>query len=563
MDYPAETRRSSSDKQSLDNKEAKGFANSNGDPMVLKTQSIDQTDGIIDVNELSQVLDEAEIEAAGQGKGTSLYLWALTAFSAIGGFLFGYDTGTISSVLVVIGRDLDNRVLSDGDKEFVTSALTVGAIVASLFIGLVGDKFGRKWALLFCDIVFLVGVIIQAACHQKMVMAVGRLIMGLGVGGAAQLVPVYIQEIAPAKHRGRLAVLNSIAITGGQVIAYAFGAAFANVTHGWRYIIAIGGVPPIFQAIGIHFFMPESPRHLVKSGHYDEAEAALTKMYPVATPQEIEAKVMVMKRHIEIDDIGTVRKVKLLWTDVPTRRAVFICGALLFAQQLSGFNSLMYFSGTLFAAAGLNNPTATGLIISGTNCLFTFVTAGFVDRFGRRRLLLITMPLVILFLSVTAVIFYVMLRPTDQQLLSGFPYPGYQTSLMLVFMVFYVASYATGLGAVPWLHGEFFGTQTRMVGTSISTACAWSGNLIISSTFLKTMTAITPSGAFGLYAGLTFMFLIMVYFLYPETAMLSLEEVRSTLDGGFNVKKSLKVRREKLDLWKKQQAEQKERAQSA
>ncbi len=119
-------------------------------------------------------------------------------------------------------------------------------------------------------------------------------------------------------------------------------------------------------------------------------------------------------------------------------------------------------------------------------------------------------------------------------------------------MVLYVCSYATGLGNVPWQQGEFFSTETRMIGTSISTAANWCGNLVVSSTFLSLMNAITPSGAFGFYAGLTTVFTIFVYFLYPETALLSLEEVRTTLDGGFNVKKSLKVRKEKIALWKAQ-----------
>jgi SP family myo-inositol transporter-like MFS transporter 13 len=115
-----------------------------------------------------------------------------------------------------------------------------------------------------------------------------------------------------------------------------------------------------------------------------------------------------------------------------------------------------------------------------------------------------------------------------------------------------VASYATGLGNVPWQQGEFFSTETRMIGTSISTAANWSGNLVISSTFLSLMDAITPSCAFGFYAALTFVFFVLIYFLYPETSLLSLEEVRTTLDGGFNVKKSLKVRKEKISLWKAQ-----------
>ncbi|CBQ69295.1 probable ITR2-myo-inositol transporter [Sporisorium reilianum SRZ2] len=518
----------------------------------IATRSVVSTEGIIDAAELNQVLDEAAIEAAGQGEGNSAYLWGLTFFATIGGILFGYDTGVISSALVQIGTDLDNRPLTDGDKEIITSALTVGAIISALCAGVVADKIGRKWTLVICDIMFIAGAIVQAVAHKKWVMIPGRLLLGFGVGMAAQVVPVYIQELSPARARGRLTCLNSIAVTGGQVVAYAIGAGFEHVSSGWRWIIALGCFPPIVQIFGIHFFMSESPRYLIKQRRDDEATRTLARIYPLATPEQIKAKIDVLKKHIQVEDTPLTQRISKVWTDLPTRRAVFLTSSNLLAQQLSGFNSLMYFSSTIFQKAGLNNYTATSLIVSGANFLCTFIPLKYIDRVGRRRFLLATMPCVVLFLVCTAGIFAKMLEPTNQRLVEGYPYPKSYTSAMLVFMVLYVCSYATGLGNVPWQQGEFFSTETRMVGTSISTAVNWSGNLVISSTFLSLMNAITPSGAFGFYAALTTVFLIIVYFLYPETSLLSLEEVRTTLDGGFNVKKSLKLRKEKVALWKAQ-----------
>ena len=541
--------------RSLDSNEEKRSAKESHDhinQLHLTTRSVVSTEGVINAAELNQVLDEAAIEAAGQGEGNSAYLWGLTFFATIGGLLFGYDTGTISSVLVQVGTDLDNKILTDGDKEFITSALTVGAIISALFAGVVADKFGRKWTLVICDILFIVGAVIQAAAHQKWVMIPGRLVMGFGVGAAAQIVPVYLQELAPARARGRLTCLNSIAVTGGQVIAYAIGAGFQHVSAGWRWIIAIGCFPPIIQMFGIHFFMSESPRYLIRQRRDDQATRALARIYPHATAEQIDAKIGVLKKHIQGEDSPLIDRIRKVWTDVPTRRAVFLTSMTLVAQQLCGFNSLMYFSSTIFQKAGLNNYTATSLIVSGANFICTFIPLKYIDRVGRRRFLLATMPCVIIFLVCTAGIFGKMLQPTNQRLEQGYPYPKSYTSAMLVFMVLYVCSYATGLGNVPWQQGEFYSTETRMVGTSISTAANWAGNLVVSSTFLSLMNAITPSGAFGFFAGLTTVFLILIYFLYPETSLLSLEEVRTTLDGGFNVKKSLKVRKEKIALWKAQ-----------
>ncbi|TKY88799.1 hypothetical protein EX895_002430 [Sporisorium graminicola] len=545
--------------RSLDSDDNKLFPKASNDhdqlnQLHVTTRSVVSTEGVIDAAELDQVLDEAAIEAAGQGDGNSTYLWGLTFFATIGGLLFGYDTGVISSALVQIGTDLDNKPLTDGDKEFITSALTLGAIISALVAGVVADKIGRKWTLVICDILFIVGAVIQAAAHKKWEVIAGRFIMGMGVGAAAQVVPVFLGELSPARARGRLTCLNSIACTGGQVVAYAIGAGFQHVSSGWRWIIALGCFPPIVQIFGIHFFMSESPRYLIKQRRDDEATRALARIYPLATPEQIAAKIGVLKKHIQVEDSPLSHRITKVWTDLPTRRAVFLTSSTLLAQQLSGFNSLMYFSATIFQKAGLDNYTATSLIVSGANFLCTFIPLKYIDRFGRRRFMLATMPCVVLFLVCTAGIFAKMLQPTNQRLEEGYPYPKSYTSAMLVFMVLYVCSYATGLGNVPWQQGEFYSTETRMIGTSISTAVNWGGNLVISSTFLSLMNAITPSGAFGLYAGLTTVFLIIVYFLYPETSLLSLEEVRTTLDGGFNVKKSLKLRKEKVALWEAQKA---------
>ncbi|CDU22382.1 probable ITR2-myo-inositol transporter [Sporisorium scitamineum] len=538
----------------VDNKLSPKASNDHDRPnqLHIATRSVVSTEGVVDAAELNQVLDEAAIEAAGQGEGNSAYLWALTFFATIGGLLFGYDTGQVSACLVQIGTDLDNKPLTDGNKEFITSALTVGAIISALCAGVIADKIGRKWTLVICDVMFIVGAVIQAVAHKKWVMIPGRFVVGLGIGAAAQVVPVYIQELAPARARGRLTCLNSIACTGGQVLAYAIGAGFQHVSSGWRWIIALGCFPPIVQIFGIHFFMSESPRYLIKQRRDDEATRALARIYPHATPEQIDAKIHVLKKHIQVEDSPLSHRISKVWTDTPTRRAVFLSSLNLLAQQLSGFNALMYFSASLFQKAGLDDYTATSLIVSGANFICTFLPLKYIDRVGRRRFLLATMPCVIVFLVCTAGIFAKMLEPTNQRLVEGYDYPKSYTSAMLVFMVLYVCSYAAGLGNVPWQQGEFYSTETRMVGTSISTAVNWAGNLVVSSTFLSLMNAVTPSGAFGFYAGLTTVFLIIIYFFYPETSLLSLEEVRTTLDGGFNVKKSLKLRKEKVALWKAQ-----------
>lgn len=150
------------------------------------------------------------------------------------------STGIISAVLVSLGDDLNNKPASASEKELITSLCSGGAFVGAIIAGLTADKYGRKIAIYAGCGLFIIGAILQAAAYTIAQMAVGRLVVGFGVGSAAMVVPLYIAEIAPTKVRGRLIGLNNMSITGGQVISYGIGAAFAHVTHGWRYMVGLG-----------------------------------------------------------------------------------------------------------------------------------------------------------------------------------------------------------------------------------------------------------------------------------------------------------------------------------
>lgn len=205
--------------------------------------------------------------------------------------------------------------------------------------GYLSDKLGRKRSLVFCDVLFIAGAVVQAAISSKWPFIIGRFIMGIGVGAASQLAPVFISEIAPLSVRGRLVTLNVVAITGGQVIATAIGAGFANVSAGWRWTIALGGIPPLIQGVVIEFLFPESPRHLVKCGKIDEAARVLTKMYPRATQEQMQAKLDVLQRRIAADTKSAWTKYKDLVTVGQLSRASILAALLQVAQQLCGFNA--------------------------------------------------------------------------------------------------------------------------------------------------------------------------------------------------------------------------------
>jgi MFS transporter, SP family, solute carrier family 2 (myo-inositol transporter), member 13 len=225
-------------------------------------------------------------------------------------------------------------------------------------------------------------------------MSVGRLIVGFGVGSAAMVVPLYIAEIAPSKVRGRMIGLNNMSITGGQVISYGIGAAFAHVPHGWRYMVGLGGVPAVLLACCLPF-CPESPRQLIYHGKMQQAEVVLQKIYGSATPEQVRAKTALIAAACEEakEIAGTAtrwEKIKMLHTNPANFRALVCACGLMVISQMSGFNTLMYYSSTLFALVGFSNPVAVGLVVAGTNFVMTWVNMMMVDPFGRRRLLICT-----------------------------------------------------------------------------------------------------------------------------------------------------------------------------
>ncbi|RXW24606.1 hypothetical protein EST38_g1204 [Candolleomyces aberdarensis] len=504
-----------------------------------------------DDNEKLKIRIEEQLEAVGEGEinelevvaegeeRTNYFIWLLVACSTISGLLFGeyslltspfafidgelmvscagYDTGVISGALVTIGSDLGPEALSNSQKELITSATTLGALLGGLVAGIISDWIGRRWVLGIADVIFIGGAVGQAVCHDVWSMIGGRFVIGVGVGIAACVTPLYIQELSPTKQRGRMVVLNVVMITLGQVIAYGLGAAFFRVTSGWRWMVGLGAVPAGFQ-LAFLFLLPESPRILVRRGDIPEATKVMRKIYQYAQPSEVELKVKVLdasvQRSIEITRTTTfAQRMGSMLLDPVNRRALIVgCGMQAF-QQLCGFNTLMYYSATLFKQIGFNNPTAVGLIVSGTNFIFTLVALKWIDTVGRRRIMVWSAPGMVFGLTLASIFFYY-----------GTDYSTTWSGLVLFAMIVYVASYATGLGNVPWQQGELFGLEVRGIGTSLCTATNWAANLLIGATYLSLMDRITPAGAFGFYAGLCFLGWVFVLFCFPETAGLSLEE---------------------------------------
>ena len=399
-------------------------------------------------------------------------------------------------------------------------------------------------------VLFTIGAILQAAAYSIAQMSVGRLIVGFGVGSAAMVVPLYIAEIAPTKVRGRLIGLNNMSITGGQVISYGIGAAFAHVPHGWRYMVGLGAVPAIILACLLPF-CPESPRQLVYHGKLQEAEQVLAKIYKGATPEQVRAKCALIAAACEEakelnEDQSRWSKIKQLHTNPAYFRALVCACGLMVISQMSGFNVLMYYSSTLFAMVGFSNPVAVGLVVAGTNFVMTWVNMMAVDPIGRRRVLVSTVWGMSAGLVAVAVAFSFIPVNTDTLELETTKVTA-PAIVVLIFIIWFVFFYGVSVGNTAWMSTDFFPMEVRAMGTMWLTCSCWGSNIIVSSTFLSMMKGLTPTGAFGFYAAICGVGWVLIIIFYPEVSGLTLEEIGEVFQHGFGVRYARQLRKERKE----------------
>ncbi|KAJ5763090.1 hypothetical protein N7533_001771 [Penicillium manginii] len=464
----------------------------------------------------------------------SKYAWLVSLTAAVGGFLFGYDTGIISGILVYLGDGL-GKPLNGSEKELVTSITSGGAFIGAVVAGLCADRYGRKMGIYTGCVLFVLGAVIQASSFSIAQMTVGRAVVGLGVGSAAMIVPLYIAEVAPAKYRGRMISLDNLSITTGQLVSYGIGAAFANVNEGWRYMAAIGAVPAVILCFLLPF-CPESPRQLIYHKKRDEAAKVIARIFPDGTELQVQQKVQHISLHVETNqntDRALWWQIKQLYVVGSNFRAMFAACGLMAISQLGGFNSILYYSGTIFAAVGFDKPIAVGTIIAATNWIFTWINLFLVDRVGRRQILMNTLWVMAAAMACAAICFHWV--PLSPSLEITSQKTGWAADLVLVSMVVFVAFYSVGAGNIAWMSSEFYPIEVRAVGTMLLTMSCWGSNVIVSSTFLTQMENITPSGAFGFYAAVSFFGWIGVYFCYPEVKGMTLEDIREVFEHGFGV----------------------------
>lgn len=289
------------------------------------------------------------------------------------------------------------------------STAVAGAIVGAAIGGWLNDRYGRRSAILCADFLFLVGAIIMAAAPSPVLLIVGRIFVGLGVGMASMTSPLYISEASPAKVRGALVSTNGFLITGGQFLSYLINLAFTKAPGTWRWMLGVAGVPALVQFI-LMLLLPESPRWLYRKGRENEAEAILRKIY---SPEEVDAEIQALKESVEkeVQDKEASEKITIitLLQSTTVRRGLIAGVGLQIFQQFVGINTVMYYSPTIVQLAGIaSNQTALllSLVTAGLNAFGSIVSIYFIDRTGRKKLLVFSLIGVVLSLGFLSAVFH-------------------------------------------------------------------------------------------------------------------------------------------------------------
>jgi sugar porter (SP) family MFS transporter len=436
-------------------------------------------------------------------------LLGVALIAAIGGFLFGYDTGVIGGALLFMQKDLGLN--TSGMKELTVAILLLGAVTGALIAGWAADRFSRRRTKIVSGCVYVTGALGCAFAQSYWQILAGRFWLGLAVGTASFVSPMYIAEIVPPRIRGGVVSFNQLMITLGILVAYIVDWGFAGFSNNWRWMFAVAVVPGAALAIGM-YFMPFSPRWLVEKGRDDEAREVLARYRDSDEAVEEEMK--------EIKDVSQseVSVRELLGKGV--RRMLVVGIGLAVFQQIVGINTVIYYAPTILKLAGQQNTGALtqSVFIGCTNVFFTIVAILLLDKLGRRFFLIGGTSILTVALVGLGIFF---------------ASPGVQSAvpwLALACLLVYIMGFAVGLGPVFWLMiSEIFPIQMRGPAMAVCTMFNWGLNFAISYTFLTLIGAITRQGTFWLYAFFGICAIVFFVTLVPETKDRSLEQIQADL----------------------------------
>lgn len=431
--------------------------------------------------------------------------------AALGGLLYGYDTGVISGTLIEIGKEFS---IDSSVKEFITASILVGAILGAFLTGPVSAKIGRRRTILVISAVFGLGVLFAAVSPSPVFLIVSRLFLGLAVGGSTQTIPTYIAEIAPGPRRGSLVTVFNCAIGVGILAAALVGVTLNGVVS-WRFMIGVAVAPAIVLLLGM-LRLPESPRWFVAQERIGPARRVLRWLRPDHRAAED-----------ELDDIRELDRAEPnggagQWAQLrkPWVRPALVAGLIVAAfTQLTGLEMMIYYTPTILTDAGFPHVYSlwANVGVGVVYLVMTFVGSRVVDRIGRRRLTLVMLPGAAASIGLFGALFFIQ---------DGNPSPVVTIVLILAFMFFQ----AGGIQVVGWLVGsEMYPLRIRAAATSLHAMVLWGADLLVTSTALTLTGWIGLGGTMLVYAALNVVGWVLVFLRVPETKGKSLEQIEQSL----------------------------------
>lgn len=434
-----------------------------------------------------------------------IFLWSIT--SALAGFLFGFDTVVISGAEQKIQA---LWALTAGIHGIAMASALYGTVIGSLVGGWPTDRLGRRKTLLIIGVLYLVGAIGSGLATNVFVFILARVIGGLGIGMSTVVAPLYISEIAPPAHRGRLTGMYQFNIVFGILIAYLSNWLLAGIgENAWRWMLGVAAFPSVVYVL-LCFGLPESPRWLLGKRNDREAGMKVLRLIePQATSSQIEAEAdAIMAASSEQVSAGN------FWT-FRLRIPILLAFLIAFFNQLSGINAILYFAPRIFEMTGLGAKAAflQSVGIGVTNLIFTFVGLRLIDRLGRRTLLFIGSFGYIASLGLTAWAFFTQ-----------------HYSIVPGCIFAFIAAHAIGQGAVIWVFiSEIFPNRHRAEGQTLGSSTHWIFAALLTTFFPKMVSVFQPGYVFLFFCGMMVLQLIWVKTMVPETKGVPLELMQKKL----------------------------------
>ena len=436
-------------------------------------------------------------------------IYLVAAIAAISGFLFGFDEGVIAGAEATLKETMNLTPTSEG---VMTAAVPLGALVGAIIAGRLADRFGRRRVLVGAAGLFLVGALIAALSPNVETLTGARILLGLAIGVAGMVSPLYISETAPTEKRGALVSTYQLAITIGIVGSYLAGYLMADL--GWRWMFGLGMIPAVALFVG-GLVLPESPRWLALKGRHGEAREVLIRLRGGETEEVREVSAEASDAAAHSSSFGALFGPRI-------RPALIVALGLYFLQQFSGINAVIYYAPQIFAETGFSTGETRILATLGVgivNVMVTIVAMWLVDRLGRRRLLFIG--------CLGTAIALLGIAVADE---IGTQYIG---EISLICLMLYIGAFAIGLGPVPHLvMSEVFPLELRGLGMGVASLANWGSNFVVVLLFPIALAGVGLDATLVFFAIVCIAGYLFTLKMVPETKGISLEEIEEHLDSG-------------------------------